>query len=200
MAELNLKELAFPESADELMTLVARPNYRALGPVFQKETEKAATAIRGLGQAELRTILKGGSVSVQVGGQFQAVDGSLVEVAKEALGSLVLKAEDFITIALDPELDAELRSEGMARELVNRIQRLRRDAGLEITDRIEVAVAGGPPVTRVLAEYGDFIAGETLAVSLADGPPGDDAFPHLREVDLDGVPASIALRIATAEG
>lgn len=199
MAELNLKELAFPESADELMTLVARPNYRALGPVFQKETEKAATAIRSLGQAELRTLLKGGSVSVQVGGQFQAVDGSLVEVAKEAVGSLVLKAEDFITVALDPELDVELKSEGLARELVNRIQRLRRDAGLEITDRIEVAIAGGEQLTQVLADHGEFIAGETLAVSLLDGPATEGEFPHLREVDLDGVSASIALRIATAE-
>jgi isoleucyl-tRNA synthetase len=200
LAELNVKKLEFPASVDELTTLVARPNYRALGPVFQKNTEAAATAIRGLGQAELRAILGGGSVSVKVGDGFQAVDGSLVDVAKEALGSLVIKAEEFVTVGLDPDLDDELRSEGMARELVNRIQRLRRDAGLEITDRIAVVVQGDAAVRAVVEEHGDFIAGEILALSLSGVESLGEGHEHTREVDLDGVPVVIGLSRASRGG
>ena len=102
-------------------------------------------------------------------------------------------------MALDPELDDELRSEGLARELVNRIQRLRRDAGLEITDRIELGIGGGEDVRAAVDAHRSFIGGEVLAREVhVDGDVGEGDFEHVREVDLDGIPASIGLRRSDA--
>ena len=101
--------------------------------------------------------------------------------------------------ALSPFL-ADLRSEGAARELVNRIQRLRREAELEITDRIEVVVGGDPALGPVVDRHGPFIAGEVLAVSLRYDAEGDPGLAHRRELDLDGIPAVIALQPVSAAG
>ena len=101
-------------------------------------------------------------------------------------------------MALDPELDAELRAEGIARELVNRIQRLRRDAGLEITDRIELVTAGPNSIQEAARAYEDFISRETLAVrvEIRDTVAEGDR-DHVRSVDVDGLEAWIGL---TAKG
>ncbi|HSG46223.1 MAG TPA: DUF5915 domain-containing protein, partial [Longimicrobiales bacterium] len=109
-------------------------------------------------------------------------------------GGLVVQGDGRFTAALDPELDDDLRREGLARELVNRIQRLRKDTGLEITDRVELFIGGPDDVQGAARAFQDFIAGETLSVSVSvgDGDGGD--FPHTRDVDLDGVPARLALR------
>jgi len=195
--ELNVKQVDFLASAENLVTLVARPNFRALGPRFGKGTQAAADAIRALPQETLATYASGGAATFELDGTRHALAEGDLEVVQEASGGMVVKGEGSFTVALDPTLDDELRAEGIARELVNRIQRLRKDAGLEITDRIEVAL-GGPDGVRAAAEaWGDFIAGETLAVAVT---LGDDevggGFPHVREVDIDGTPARIALRPA----
>ena len=193
--ELNVKNVAFLDSAEALVRLVARPNFRNLGPRFGKSTQLAADAIRALPQDALSSYRDGGEVTVSVNGTDHVLQEGDLDVDQEATGDLLVKSEGRTTVALDPALDDELRSEGLARELVNRIQRLRKDAGLEITDRIELLIAGDGPVAQAVEAHGDFIAGETLAVSVA---VGDGAgWPHVREVDLDGVAAGIALRTAT---
>ena len=194
--ELNVKNVAFLDSAEALVRLVARPNFRTLGPRFGKSTQKAADAIRALSQEDLASYRDGGEVSVTVDDVAYTLQEGELEVDQEATGDLLVKSEGRTTVALDPALDEELRSEGVARELVNRIQRLRKDAGLEITDRIELRISGEGPVAQAVDAHGAFIAGETLAVSVVGGDGAD--WPHVREVDLDGVPASIALRTARA--
>ncbi|GMV05359.1 MAG: isoleucine--tRNA ligase [Gemmatimonadota bacterium] len=197
--ELNVKEVAFLSSAEELVRLVARPNFRNLGPRFGKSTQQAADAIRALPQDALATYRDGGEVTVEVDGAVHALVEGDLEVAQEAAGDLVVKSEGRTTVALDPALDDELRAEGLARELVNRIQRLRKDAGLEITDRIALLIGGDGPVAEAAGRHRDFIAGEVLALSVEAGQPDDgDAWPHVREVDLDGLPARIALRAVPA--
>jgi isoleucyl-tRNA synthetase len=97
-------------------------------------------------------------------------------------------------VALDPALDAELRAEGMARELVNRIQRLRKDAGLEITDRIRVGIEGPEEVRDALRNFRDFIARETLALEvMGDGLEGREGYETVREDEIDGAPVRLAL-------
>ena len=194
--ELNVKNVAFLDSAEALVRLVARPNFRTLGPRFGKSTQKAPDAIRALSQEDLASYRDGGEVSVTVDDVAYTLQEGELEVDQEATGDLLVKSEGRTTVALDPALDEELRSEGVARELVNRIQRLRKDAGLEITDRIELRISGEGPVAQAVDAHGAFIAGETLAVSVVGGDGAD--WPHVREVDLDGVPASIALRTARA--
>jgi isoleucyl-tRNA synthetase len=196
--ELNVKRVEFLASSEGLVTLVARPNFRALGPRFGKDTNPAAAAIRALSQDALARFRAGAEVEIDVGGASRKLEAGDLEVVQEASAGLVVKSEGGYTVALDPALDDELVAEGVARELVNRIQRLRKDAGLEITDRIQLAIGGSEAIRSAAGRHEEFIGGETLAlgVSVAEAVPHD--FPHVREVDIDGTPATIGLRPARA--
>ncbi|HUF74694.1 MAG TPA: isoleucine--tRNA ligase [Longimicrobiales bacterium] len=194
--ELNVKEVAFLESAEGIVTLVARPNYRALGSRFGKRTNDVANAIRALSQEALSGYREGERVEVAVDGEPHALEEGDVDVAQEATAGLVVKAEGGYTVALDPALDDDLLAEGLARELVNRIQRLRKDAGLEITDRIELAIGGPEAIQEAARRHETFIGGETLALAAAIGGGVAEDFPHVRDVDIDGTPARIGLRLS----
>jgi len=194
--ELNVKEVAFLTSAEGIVTLAARPNFRALGVRFGKQTNDAANAIRALSQEALARYRDGDEVDVSVGGRAHTLQPGDLDVLQEAASGLVVKTEGGYTVALDPHLDGELVAEGVARELVNRVQRLRKDAGLEITDRIELAIDGPEEILGAAREHGDFIGGETLAPTVNVGGFGTVEYPHVREVDLDGTLALIALRRA----
>jgi isoleucyl-tRNA synthetase len=110
----------------------------------------------------------------------------------------VVESEGALTIALDPALTPALRREGLARELVNRIQRLRKDSGLEVSDRIRVAVAGAEELLEAVRAFEAFIAAETLArqVTVVAGPVDAGAHPYTREVDLDGVAGEVGIALA----
>jgi len=192
--ELNVKEVAFLGTAEGLVGLTARPNYRALGPRFQQRTEEVARAIRSLDEGSLSTFRDGGSVEVSLSGEaFPLVAGDM-EVVEEAKEGLVVQGDGVFTAALDPVVDDGLRREGLARELINRIQRLRKDAGLEITDRISLGMFGGPDVQDVAERFREFIAGETLAREYRTGPLDQGAeYQVVREVDLDGHPARVGI-------
>jgi isoleucyl-tRNA synthetase len=192
--ELNVKEVGFLTSVGGIATLTARPNYRALGGRFGKQTNDAANAIRGLSQDVIASFQAGDEVRIEVGGSEHVLEAGDIEVVQEAAGNLIVKGEGAYTVALDPDLDDELRSEGVARELVNRIQRLRKDSGLEIIDRIALQIGGAETVRAAADEHRAFIAGETLAESMGilEGAH-DGRAQHVREIDIDGVPAWIAL-------
>ncbi|MEM7416534.1 MAG: isoleucine--tRNA ligase [Gemmatimonadota bacterium] len=192
--ELNVKDVGFLTSVDGIATLSAKPNYRALGQRFGKQTNDAANAIRALSVDELVSLQAGDGVRISVAGEEHELQDGDVEIIQEAAGNLVVKGEGAFTVALDPELDDELLREGVARELINRIQRLRKDSGLEISDRIDLAV-GGTDLVRAAAEaHADFIGGETLAVSVGVVEAMDEGeWAHVREVDIDGAEARIGL-------
>ncbi|MEX2048000.1 MAG: isoleucine--tRNA ligase, partial [Gemmatimonadota bacterium] len=192
--ELNVKEVVFLESAEGIVTLAARPSYRSLGVRFGKQTNDAANAIRALSPEALATYRDGGDVDIEVGGHAHRLQPGDLDVTQQATSGLVVKAEGAYTVALDPRIDDELAAEGMARELVNRIQRLRKDAGLEITDRIELAIDGPEGLLGSARRHQDFIGGETLAPAVNVGGFGTVEYPHVREVDIDGTLAVIALR------
>ena len=197
--ELNVKRIDFVASSEGLVTLVARPNFRALGPRFGKDTNEAAGAIRALPQDALARFRDGSDVEIQVDGQVRRLEPGDLEVVQEASAGLVVKGEGGYTVALDPALDEELLAEGLARELVNRIQRLRKDAGLEITDRIEIAIDGSDAIRAAAERHRAFIGGETLAVAVSvNGAVAERDFPHVREIDIDGAPATIGLRPASS--
>jgi isoleucyl-tRNA synthetase len=197
--ELNVKRIDFLASSEGLVSLVARPNFRALGPRFGKDTNAAAGAIRSLPQDALARYRDGGEVVIEVNGETRRLEAGDLEVVQEATAGLIVKGEGGYTVALDPAIDEELLAEGLARELVNRIQRLRKDAGLEITDRIELAIGGADAVRAAAERHKAFIGGETLAIGVSvNGPVVERDFPHVREVDIDGTPATIGLRPARA--
>jgi isoleucyl-tRNA synthetase len=131
---------------------------------------------------------------VEVEGVMHPLAAGDLEVVEEATGGWVVKSEAGYTVALDPQLDDALREEGLARELVNRIQRLRKDSGLEITDRISLGVYGPEAVARAVTAWREFIAGEVLALDVQTGTEMDGAgFDVDKAVDVDGVAVRIGL-------
>jgi isoleucyl-tRNA synthetase len=193
--ELNVKEISFLGSSEALVSLVAKPNYRVLGPRFQSRTEEAARAIRALDAPTLAAFRGGNQVEIEVDGSHFVLTPEELEVVEEARGELVVQGDGRFTAALDPSISPELKREGLARELVNRIQRLRKDAGLEITDRISLSIAGPGEIREAADTFRDFIAGETLATDYTVAGEERDLtdYQALREVDLDGVLAQIGL-------
>jgi len=192
--ELNVKEVEFLGSAEGLVTLTARPNFRFLGPRFQQRSEEAASAIRALSQDALAAFRKGEPVQIQVGGEAFELTPEELEVVEEAREGLVVQGDGAYTVAMDPTLDAELVQEGLARELVNRIQRFRKDSGLDISDRISLGLFGDQEVQDAARAFQDFVAGETLAQEYRAGEKAAEGeFQFFDRMDVDGRPVDIGI-------
>ena len=193
--ELNVKSVDFLASAEGLTTLAAKPNYKTLGPKFGNETELAATAIRALSEPELQAHNAGDPVSIEVGGRTVVLDPDDLTVEEESKGELVVRSEGGYTAALDPTLDEELKAEGSARELVNRIQRLRKDSGLAITDRIRLGVYGPERIRAAADDHREFICDETLAlrIEIRDGLAAANGYHAVQSVTIDDMDVVIAL-------
>ncbi len=195
--ELNVKEVRFLDSGEGLVSLRAKPDFRVLGPRFQKRSEAAATAIRELSSNAIRQFQAGEVITITLDGEELPLQGGDFEVVEESEEGYVVRSGDGYVAALDPTLSDELRSEGLARELVNRIQRLRKDSGLEITDRIQLAISGTDEVKEAVADHAAFISGETLATELAfvgEAAPAGGEWHASKEVQLDEQSAVISLR------
>ena len=191
--EINVKRVEFAADAEGLVTLAARPDFRALGRRFGRLTQEAAAQIRALDAEALKAVRGGGAVRIEAGDAWHEVGAGEMEVVEEAKGDLVVRSEGRSTVGLDPAITEELRLEGLARELVNRIQRLRRDSGLAVSDRIRLGIAGGDAVRAAAAEHEGAIARETLAVAVEIGGRLGGDFDYTREAALDGDPAVLGL-------
>jgi len=192
-AELNVKEVEFAKSGDALVRLKAKPNFRALGKKFGKKTPLAADAIAAFTSEELRAFEEGKPLAVTVDGDTHMLSPEDLDVHKSASGDLLVQeAAGFVT-AIDPTVTEELRLEGLARELISRVQRMRKEAGLAVSDRVRLAITGDPEIKAAVAKHGDWIASEVLATNLLDDP--GILLDSLAEqvADLDGVAARIAL-------
>jgi isoleucyl-tRNA synthetase len=163
--ELNVKRVEFMGRAEELVSFTARPNFRALGQRFGKATPRVAEAVRDLPSAALAEFVRGQPLRVTLDGEEHLLEAGEVEVTQEARGEMAVQGAGGFTAALDPVITPELRAEGLARELVNRVQRLRRETGLEVSDRIRLRVlAPWEGIVEAARAHGDLIAGEVLAV------------------------------------
>jgi isoleucyl-tRNA synthetase len=191
--ELNVKEVEFLATAEELLRLEARPNFRALGQRFGSRTQEAAAAIRALSDEAIAGFKRGAEVVIEVDGESHDLQPDEVEIREVARGDLAVETGDGFTIAVDPAIDDDLRLEGLARELINRIQRLRRDAGLEVSDRIRLWITGDEDALSAAERHEVYIRSETLAVALERSAAGEGPDVHARSVELDGVSAGIAL-------
>jgi len=203
-AELNVKQVGFAESEAGLVGYRLAPNFRALGPRFGRDAQAVAAALR---QAPA-------TLAAELAPRLRA--GERVELAVEGLGTVELGPEEAAvveepvtgwrvvrdgatTVALDLEVSPELRLEGLARDLVRAVQDLRKSAGLDVADRIELAVKadgggenqGENQVAAAVAAHRDYLLSETLATSLHSAPQGDG---HDARVDLDGQEVRLWLR------
>ncbi len=169
-AELNVKELDFVSEQGDLVTYEAKPNYRALGPRFGKRMPQVAAAVAALDPAHVASALaEGGQIGISIDGTDHTLGPDELTMALRPLEGYEVEAEAGHAVALRLEIDEELRREGLAREIVRAIQNARKEAGLEITDRIELGLAGEEELIEVAREHESYIAGETLASSVALG-------------------------------
>ncbi|MBN9622900.1 MAG: class I tRNA ligase family protein, partial [Actinobacteria bacterium] len=163
-AELNVHELDFVSEEGELVKYTVKPNYRALGPRFGKRMPLVAAAVAALDPASVAsTLAAGGEVGVSIDGADHTLDGDDLALALAPLEGYEVEAEAGHAVALQLEIDEELRREGLAREIVRTVQNARKEAGLEITDRIALGLGGDPELVEVAREHQSYIAGETLA-------------------------------------
>jgi isoleucyl-tRNA synthetase len=184
-AELNVKELDFVTDTSELVGYSAKPNYRALGPRFGKKMPQVAAAVEALDAAHVAAVLAdGGEIGISIDGSDHTLGPDDVTLALEPLEGYEVEAEAGHAVALQLELDDELRREGLAREIVHAVQNARKAAGLEITDRIDLTLSGDPDLIAAAQAHQDYLAGEVLATSVSyDGESGG-AFAKIDGRDL----------------
>ncbi len=181
-SELNVKELEFVSEESALVNYRVRPNYRALGPRFGKQMPQAAAAIEALDAAKVaESLADGREVGVNLNGHDHSLGPDDVQLVMEPLDGYQVEAAAGHAVALSLEIDEELRHEGLAREIVHAVQNARRDAGLEVTDRIVLSLGGDPALLEAARGHEAYIAGETLAtaVSYEEGP-GPESSPGVR--------------------
>jgi len=191
-AEVNVKAVQVVASDHDLVRLRGKANFRTLGKRYGKDTPRAAAAVAELSGAELQTLEQGGTVRH---GEFEYQPDD-VTVTREVASEWLVQADGPYVVALDPALSDDLVQEGLAREVVNRVQRLRKEAGYEYTTRIELSVAGAEDVVAATRAFSGFVEGETLARRMVLGGAGAvlDEPDLQREVDIEGRRVTIALR------
>ncbi|HEY1237344.1 MAG TPA: class I tRNA ligase family protein, partial [Solirubrobacterales bacterium] len=166
-SELNVKELDFVRTEAELVSYRAKPNYRSLGPRFGKSMPQAAAAIEALEAAAVTDAFeRGEEVGIQVDGKDHTLTADDINLVMEPLEGYQVEAEAGHAVALELDLDDELRREGLAREVVRAVQEARKQAGLEVSDRISLELAGDDELLEAAREHETYIAGETLATSV----------------------------------
>lgn len=191
-SELNVRRIDFASSADSFVTLQAKPNFRTLGKKFGKETPAAAALIAELGSDALMTFERGDTLTVATATQSHALADEDVTIVRRASGDHVVKYSGGYVAAIDPAVTPELRREGISRELVNRVQRLRKELGFAVSDRIVLTVAGGAELTEAVTSHRDRISAEVLAPELNSVPLLDGTHPAYH-LDLDGLAADVTL-------
>ena len=193
-AEVNVKSVDVVASDEELVRLRGKPNFASLGKVYGHRTPAAAAAAANLDRTQLRALEAGQDVTLvgADGGPFDYRPAD-IRIEREVTTDWIVQSQGALVAALDPALTDALRLEGLARELVNRVQRLRKEAGYDYTARIALSVSGAGDVVRAAREHQGFIAGETLAREFAAGRDltGADV---TEVVEIDGRQVRIAVR------
>jgi isoleucyl-tRNA synthetase len=191
-AELNIKRVEFISSADDLVTLQARPNFRSLGKKFGKNTPLASEAVQALSSEALREFEAGKPLYVSVENESRELSAEDLTVVRRASGEMVVKEEGGYFAALDPVVTRELRSEGLSRELVSRVQKLRKELGFAVSDRITLFVGADAEIQEAMKAFQKWIAEEVLAVRVSIGEKIEGTHAT-HAFDLDGQSVEVAL-------
>jgi isoleucyl-tRNA synthetase len=205
--ELNVRRVRFVAGAEELGEYEVKANYRTLGPRFGKDMPRAAAALAALDPAHVVAALRdAGAGQAELGISIDGRDHTLgpedVILTMRAPAGYSVEREGAHAVALQLEIDADLRREGVAREIVHAVQSARKSAGLQVEDRIELALDGDPALLDAARAHREHLAGETLAVALALGEQSAAAENGAREpghserTEIDGLELRIALRRA----
>ena len=166
MSEVNVKDIKFVDGAAGVLVKKVKCDFKKMGPKFGKQMKAVAAAVAEMSQEAIAELEKNGSYTLQLDGTDVLVEATDVEIFSEDIPGWLVANEGKLTVALDVTVTEELRREGIARELVNRIQNIRKTSGLEITDKIKITLSKNQQTDDAVNEYKDYICNQVLGTSL----------------------------------
>ena len=181
LSEVNVKELRFVDNAAGVLIKRIKPDFKKLGPKCGKQMKSVAEMLKNLEQDTIFAFEKTGCLDLSVDGQSIRVEASDVEFLSEDIPGWLVANDGRLTVALEVEISEELREEGLARELVNRIQNLRKSQGFEITDRIRIQLTHHEATDTAVMHWRQYIASQTLAESVTL----EDSLPDGTSLDME---------------
>lgn len=185
LSEVNVKEIKFVKTEDGILVKRVKPDFKKLGPKFGKNMKLVAQAIAELRQPEIVAFERDGNITLNLNGENVTIDSDDVEIISEDIPGWLVANEGNVTIALDITVTEDLKTEGLARELVNRIQNIRKSRDYDITDRIAIEIKSDPEIINTVNSFGSYIANQVLAdeIKLTDslGEVKED-----EKLDIDG--------------
>jgi isoleucyl-tRNA synthetase len=178
--EVNVKGIKYVDNAAEILVKRIKPDFKKLGPRYGKIMKDLAAAIAALSQQDIAALEQNGRFEIPVVGQTAEVTTDDVEIISEDIPGWLVANEGKLTVALDITLTEDLKKEGIARELVNRIQNIRKSNGFEITDKINVIIQSDARINEAVEDFNQYIANQVLANSVVLSNLAEGA-----ELDLD---------------
>ena len=191
MNEVNVKEIELIENTAGIITKRIKPNFKTLGPKYGKQMKQIAALVAGFSQDQIAAIEASAETLLDVDGEKITVTPADFEITSEDMPGWLVATEGKLTVALDITITDDLRAEGIARELINRIQNIRKDSGFEVTDKIRVEIEQQEFVLPALKSFADYIASQTLAVEIEGVPSPSGEF--VVESEVDEQPVRIAV-------
>lgn len=194
LGEVNVKEIKFVGNEDGVLVKRVKPDFKKLGPKYGKIMKQVAAAISAMSQHDIAVLEKDGSIRLDINGTEAVVDKADVEIISEDIPGWLVANDGNITVALDITISDELRREGIARDIVNRVQNIRKSRGYDITDKINLVFASNEATDDALRDYADYIARQVLADSVSVGD-ADLSGDGLETLDLDGVNLNVIITL-----
>ncbi len=188
--EVNVKDLKFVGNSAGILVKRIKPDFKKLGPRYGKIMKSLAAAIQSMSQDDINAFEKAGSFSLNIEGQEAVVELADVEIISEDIPGWLVANQGRLTVALDITVTDELKKEGLARELVNRIQNLRKSNGYDITDKIAVTVLSSDEMDEAIKDFGSYIANQVLAVSVEIE---EEAISDATELDFEDFKLSVRI-------
>ena len=191
LSEVNVKEMKFVDNAAGILVKRVKPDFKKLGPRYGKIMKQLAATIASISQPDIAEFEKNGSFTFDIDGQQATIERGDVEVISEDIPGWLVANEGNLTVALDITVTDELHREGIARELVNRIQNIRKTSGFDITDKIDVAIASNAETDQAVREYRDYMSRQVLAntFEIVDNLSGES----VSELDFDTFKVNIRI-------
>ncbi len=189
--EVNVKQIELLSDTTGVITKRIKPNFKTLGPKYGKYMKQIAAMTATFTQEQIAAIETADETLLDMGAEKIAVTPADFEITSEDMPGWLVTTEGKLTVALDITVTEELRREGVARELINRIQNIRKDSGFEVTDKIRVQIESKPEVEGAIADFADYIASQTLAVEVAGAAEPQGAF--VADTDVNDQPLRIAV-------
>lgn len=190
--EVNVKNFKYVNSEDGVLVKRVKPDFKKLGPKFGKTMKLVANAITSMTQQEISTLEKDGNISINIDGNAVVIDLCDVEIISEDIPGWLVANEGNITIALDITITTELKQEGIAREIVNRIQNIRKGRDYDITDKINLIFESNPETDDAITIFSDYISKQVLANSLTIS---NTLVSDIESLDLDGISLNVSISL-----